>query len=456
MRDVDVELAAISRSIDPVLLGRRLRDARVAAGLTQTELADGKASTAYVSRIEAGQRRPDFRLLGALAERAGTSLEKLLGGLNTDQRGEVRLELDYAELELRSGAAAQALDRLTAVTDRLEQLRDDSLATEARLITARALEGCGRLDDAITALEDLVARGDGDGFWLRASISLTRCYRDSGDLARATAVGDTALARAEEWGLGGSDEAILLAVTTASAYFERGDVRHAVRMCRRASDGAEEMGSRRAKASAYWNASIMESVQGRVQAAIPLARHAVELMEAANEHLSTALLHTNLGAFMLALDPPETDQAIAILTQAQAELEWSEAGPAERGENELSLARARFLTGETEEAQRILQETLAAIGDSAPLLRARGLVLAGQIAFDRGEVGRARDHYGEAIYALTGAGADRRAAQVWFELGVLLDDIGDPAGARDSYRRAAASTGLTTPRINAKVTRPIA
>jgi hypothetical protein len=46
------------------------------------------------------------------------------------------------------------------------------------------------------------------------------------------------------------------------------------------------------------------------------------------------------------------------------------------------------------------------------------------------------------VYFLTGAGSDRDAAQLWFELADLLEDIGDLDAARDAYRSAAASTGL--------------
>ena len=49
---------------------------------------------------------------------------------------------------------------------------------------------------------------------------------------------------------------------------------------------------------------------------------------------------------------------------------------------------------------------------------------------------------------LTGAGADRGAAQLWFELADLLEDVGDVEAAREAYRSAAASTGL---RSRAKV-----
>ena len=45
---------------------------------------------------------------------------------------------------------------------------------------------------------------------------------------------------------------------------------------------------------------------------------------------------------------------------------------------------------------------------------------------------------------MTGVGADRDAAQLWFELADLLEDVGDVEAARDAYRSAAAASGLRT------------
>ncbi|MDQ1685787.1 MAG: hypothetical protein QOC82_2524, partial [Frankiaceae bacterium] len=46
------------------------------------------------------------------------------------------------------------------------------------------------------------------------------------------------------------------------------------------------------------------------------------------------------------------------------------------------------------------------------------------------------------VTALTGANADREAAQLWYQLGAELDEVGDGSGACDAYRRAGASLGL--------------
>jgi hypothetical protein len=55
---------------------------------------------------------------------------------------------------------------------------------------------------------------------------------------------------------------------------------------------------------------------------------------------------------------------------------------------------------------------------------------------------------------LTGIGSDRGAAQLWFELAGLLEEVGDFDAARDAYKSAAASAGLRsrpTVRLNQQV-----
>ena len=50
--------------------------------------------------------------------------------------------------------------------------------------------------------------------------------------------------------------------------------------------------------------------------------------------------------------------------------------------------------------------------------------------------------YRRAVFLLTSVGADRDAAQLWFELADLFEDAGDIEASRDAYRSAAAASGL--------------
>ena len=87
-------------------------------------------------------------------------------------------------------------------------------------------------------------------------------------------------------------------------------------------------------------------------------------------------------------------------------------------------------------------EVLIVAGDEAPTLAADAQSLSGQIAAARGDTEGAKAAYRRAVFFLTGVGADRDAAQLWFELADLLEDVGDVDAARDAYRSAAASSGL--------------
>ena len=103
------ELAQQLTALDPALLGGRIKAARVAAGLTQPELAGPDASVAYLSRIESGQRRAGTDLLQTLATRLGVTLEYLAYGEGWEDAGRLELQLDHAELSLVGGEAAAAL-----------------------------------------------------------------------------------------------------------------------------------------------------------------------------------------------------------------------------------------------------------------------------------------------------------------------------------------------------------
>src|ERR671921_2212445 len=73
-----------------VRLGERLRQLRVASGLTQSDLAGERFSKEYVSQIERGKTRPTRETVEWLAARLGVDPGFLANGVATDERG--RLE----------------------------------------------------------------------------------------------------------------------------------------------------------------------------------------------------------------------------------------------------------------------------------------------------------------------------------------------------------------------------
>ena len=312
-----------------------------------------------------------------MAGRLGTTTRVLLLGASAGEAEEVELALTFVELALESGDVASALERSGIVLERARSVARADLLHRALLAHGRALESNGRLEDAIEVLDDLVGL-DGTGLtWARGGIALCRCTRDSGDLARAIDTGETVRARLTAAGLDGSDESVQLTVTLASAYHERGDVAFAARLCRDAVRRAEATGSPTARASAYWNASMVVAESGDVSEALPMAERALALLSEGSDSRNVARLRSMLASLQLAGDPPQLDPAEENLERADAELRSSSASPVDLARNTLSRARVSLLRGDPTDAVDLASEAYREAEGLAPAARRRRPVGAG-------------------------------------------------------------------------------
>src|SRR5438094_6972760 len=93
-------------------LGERVRQLRVAAGLTQTDLAGERFSKEYVSQIERGKTRPTRETIEWVAARLGVDPGFLANGVSTDERGRLDAALSRAEALLEAERFEEARDEL--------------------------------------------------------------------------------------------------------------------------------------------------------------------------------------------------------------------------------------------------------------------------------------------------------------------------------------------------------
>ncbi len=173
--------------------GRRLRRARLAAGLSQAELAGEAYTNSYVSYLESGRRAPTHDVAAYLAERLGTTAAVLgfADGETTDLDNRITHELlvgDKAISRHEWGAALAAAERGLALAQQTSrqgrrwevlhlkcrtlmesgdfpsaaalahEMSDDVVASmspllraEALTLAARALRGSGQLAEAVSA-----------------------------------------------------------------------------------------------------------------------------------------------------------------------------------------------------------------------------------------------------------------------------------------------------------------
>lgn len=139
-----------------VRVGRRLRELRLAAGMTQAELAGRRFSHAYVSVLEAGRREPSRAAVDYFAQRLGVAVEELWS-----EKG-----------------ASWALQMA-------EDLRAEGLHGESRELLARTLGNLERDRElhprVLVVLHRELARIDIDGDPASAATHLQRCLELAGD-----------------------------------------------------------------------------------------------------------------------------------------------------------------------------------------------------------------------------------------------------------------------------------
>jgi transcriptional regulator with XRE-family HTH domain len=144
-----------SRSAETI--GERLRRLRVGRGLSQRDLAGPGVSYAYISRIEAGARRPSVKALRVLARKLGVSPDYLETG--SEIRDVEARELRVANLELQLRLEGDTKDiqaALEALLREALEAGDRTAAFRARAALGLAIAHEGRHRDAIPHLEQAI------------------------------------------------------------------------------------------------------------------------------------------------------------------------------------------------------------------------------------------------------------------------------------------------------------
>ena len=138
---------------DPVAVGRRLKDARLAAGLSQRQLSFPGCSAAYISRLEAGDRVPSLQLLRKLSAKLNADEQFLATGVEQIQQDPPELVEAEVERRLAGGRAEHS-----SGNDRPAGGLDDP-AARARVLWAhsRSLAARGERSSAATYARDALA-----------------------------------------------------------------------------------------------------------------------------------------------------------------------------------------------------------------------------------------------------------------------------------------------------------
>ncbi|MCA1825217.1 MAG: hypothetical protein LC640_13405, partial [Frankia sp.] len=235
-----------------------------------------------------------------------------------------------------------------------------------------------------------------------------------------------------------------LVCSVAGSYYQRGDLARAHYLLERALKHGERLGTREARGSAYWNASLVAHENGQTGEAVELAGRAVALFAEGEDVRPLARVRTAYAWLLLREVPPEPIRALEMLERSAGEL--ADVGSAtDVGYCHTEMARAQLLLGDLAKAQRSAETALEHLGEESRLERASALSVLAATAVTAGDADRARELLDQATEDLTAMGATRHAATAWRELSELLDRTGRSRAAHDAAHRALDAAGVPQP-----------
>jgi HTH-type transcriptional regulator, quorum sensing regulator NprR len=272
-------------------VGDRLREARLARGLAQEQLARGLATKGFISQIERNRTTPSLPKLRMMAERLGLPL-----GHFTDDKSPH--ELTYLRKSAELAVKAQEPERaLNLVNEGLALPATANERAELLRIQGLAFEALGRLNDALASLQTAAATAPPDDPELSAAI-----YADIGYVQQQQEQFNAATEanlRALGW-LDASkhaDPALRARVLTnlGRSCYSLGQLEKADEHLQRALNAAIDAESRLRIANAHMALGISARAVGDLARAVEHCNRALDLHSRIGEHRAANRVLNNLG-----------------------------------------------------------------------------------------------------------------------------------------------------------------
>ncbi len=421
-------------------LGDRLRQLRVAAGLTQSDLAADRFSKEYISQIERGKTRPTPETVEWLAVRLGTDVTFLANGVSSDERTRAETVLTRAEALVEKLDFAQAIDEYAyalgpVVASGASELRVRLLSGEAwaRMQNGEVRNSLDLLAEARNLAEGPefsdVDRAEilfrlGVARYLISSIATSiALFRESLDLLDGSELpADLLRAKILTW--------------RSRCYRRQRDYEAAREDIERSLELAESMQDTLALGEAYFQASLVAERDGHWVLARTYAERAKTQYEELADRSNVGRLLNNLGGLEFLLGKPE--QAVERLQEAFTVA-------LEHGTDDdiativSSLAQVCLKTGEPVAAEEHARHALRRLDgreDRTDEIGNARLVL-GQALLEQDRLEEAEIVLAEAERVLAQLSSGPHRAAAWVAQGDLAQRRGDDRRAAVLYRRAA-------------------
>ena len=416
-------------------IGVRLRRLRLERGLSQRELAGPGVSYAYISRIEAGTRRPSVKALRTLARKLGVSPEYLETGSELRDVDERELRLADAELRLRIGGEPEV------AREAFDALLLESEAAGDAVSAMRARVGLGlvawQLNDpsaAVTHLQGAVDSGritpvdQPDAF-----STLARAYTLVGQDERAIQLLEQSLEQIDDDDPQNVATYVRFAGYLSATLTDLSQLDRAQQVLTHALDRVEDGTDAYPQVRVYWSVARLAEAEGHPMRALEYARRAVALLEATEDTKHLARAHL-MCAWIMGLEEkaadarPHLDKAEALLGDAP--------DPTDLAMLRVEQAKVAALLGSPAESVARARQALDVLGPHHEQQRGSAYWALGEGLALQGDLAGSTEAFREAVEALDHTSAWREAAQCCRRWAKVLRDAGRDAEALDALERA--------------------
>ncbi len=421
-------------------LGERLRQLRVAAGMTQSELAAHRFSKEYISQIERGKTRPTPETVSWLASRLGVDTTFLASGISSDERARAEAVLARAEALTERLDFDSAIDEYASalgpvVASGAPELRVRLLSGEAwaRMHNGEVRAGLDLLAES-RALTEGREFSDVDRAEVLFRLGVGRYLLSS--IATAVALFGQALELLDRSEIPADILRARIHTWRSRCHRRQRDYEAAREDVERSLELAEAMNDVRAAGNAYFEASLIAERDGHWVLARTYAEQAKSAYEELSDRSNVGRLLNNLGGLEFLLGKP--DRAIERLKQAFAVA-------LEHGTDDdvatimSSLAQVYLRTGDPVAAEEHARNALRRLDGREDRIDEIGnarLVL-GRALLEQDRLDEAETALAEADDALAQLSSGPHRAAAWVAQGDLAWRRGDDRHAAVLYRRAA-------------------
>ena len=417
-------------------IGQRLRRLRHERGLSQRELSSPGVSYAYISRIEAGARRPSVKALRMLAKKLGVSADYLETGSEIRDIDQRELRIADAELQLRlSDDPAEAEAKLETLREEAITAGDSLAAARANIALGLAAAAAGRNADAIDRLESglqmapISPSGRPDVY-----ATLGRAYAATSRPDKAVEVFERSLEEVEQDAP--EDVAAQIRFTTylSFALTDLGDLDRAQSVLDAALEKADALTDAYSRVRLYWGLARLNDLQGRPAAALDYVRRAIALLAVTDDTLHLARAHLLCGDILMAQGRAEEAGRNFDIAER---LFGPNPEPVDIANLYTDQARRAAQLGDGDEATRRARAALDAVGDEYPHERGNALWALAEGLSLAGDTDAAHDAFGKATALLEKEGHRRDYVEAYRAWGKFLRRSGRENEALEVLERAA-------------------